>query len=205
VKTLIFDFDGTIADSFEMLLSVFGEITGRQQKLTPAEVKALRGKSLGGIIKYLKIKRWQIPRMVIKAKKLITLQITTIETFSGMAEALGRLTKAGHPMFILSTNSSENISAFLKNNNLDDYFVSVYGDIGLRSKSSALKKIMRKEKIKAADCVYIGDEVRDIEAAKKANVTPVAVGWGFNFPEALEAADPSALAQKPKDLLKILK
>jgi len=187
-----------------MLLGIFEEITGRPQKLTPKEVKELRGKSLGGIIKYLKIKRWQIPRMVLKAKKLIATRITTIQTFGGMAETLRQLAEVGHPMFILSTNSAENINTFLKNNNLDGWFAGVYGDIGLRSKSSALKKIMKKEKIKAVDCVYIGDEVRDVEAAKKAGVMSVAVGWGFNYSTALKLANPTAIAQSPKDLLKSL-
>jgi phosphoglycolate phosphatase len=204
VKTLIFDFDGTIADSFETLLGTFEEITARPDKLTAREIQSLRGKSLKEVIKYLKIKRWQIPRLILQAKKLLAARIVNVKSFSGMPQALKQLHKTGAQMFILSTNNSKIIHQFLDQNNLDGLFVKVYGDIGLRSKSSALKKIMNKEKIKPSNCVYIGDEVRDVEAAKKAGVMPVAVAWGFNFPNALNQAQPAALAQAPKDLIKIL-
>jgi phosphoglycolate phosphatase len=204
VKTVIFDFDGTIADSFETFLGIFEEIAARPERLTPSEVKDLRGKSMGQIVEYLKIKRWQIPRYVLKAKKLIAIRIGGIKTFSGMPETLKQLDEAGHRMFILSTNSSKTIDAFLRANDLDGYFIKVYGDIGLRSKSSALKKIIKKEKLKATDCAYVGDEVRDVVAAKKAGIMSVAVSWGFNYPTALKQAGPSALAAEPKDLIKIL-
>lgn len=204
MKTLIFDFDGTIADSFETLLGVFEDITGRPQKLTAKEIQDLRGKSLREIIRYLKIKHWQLPRLILKAKRMIAIKMTDIETFDGMPEALDQLQRDGHRMFILSTNGSENISKFLKNAELEDYFAKIYGDIGLRSKSSALKKIMKKAKLNPVDCVYIGDEVRDIEAAKKAGVTSVGVAWGFNNSRAIKNAAPDFVAERPKDLVKYL-
>jgi phosphoglycolate phosphatase len=204
VKALIFDFDGTIADSFETLLAIFEEVTKRPEKLTASELKELRGQSLKEIIRYLKIRRWQIPRLILKAKKMVAVKIVDIKTFPGMPETLRQLNKDGRKMYVMSTNSSVNINKFLKKNKLDECFTKVYGDIGLRSKSSALKKVIKKEKLKADDCTYIGDEVRDIEAAKKAGVTSVAVAWGFNYPEALESAKPDAIAKTPKDLIDIL-
>jgi phosphoglycolate phosphatase len=203
VKTLIFDFDGTIADSFETLLAIFGEIHARPQKLSPQEVEDLRGQSLKQIIKYLKIKRWLLPRLILKAKKLLGIKMKDIHAFQYLPQVLRQLHREGHQMFILSTNSEQNIALFLKNNKLDSCFTTVYGDIGLRSKSSAIKKIIKKEKLKRADCVYIGDEVRDIQAARKAKVTSVGVTWGFNNSSAIKNAQPDILAQKPKDLLKI--
>jgi phosphoglycolate phosphatase len=205
MKTLVFDFDGTIADSFETLLAVFEEIIARPQKLSSQEVKNLRGKNIREIIKYLKIKRWQIPRLILKGKRLIGLKIIDITTFPGMSETLKQLHESGFEMYILSTNSADNIAKFLKKNGLDNYFTKIYGDIGLRGKSSAIKKIIKKEKLKPADCVYIGDEVRDVEAAKKAGITPVAVSWGFNYPEVLKQVGPMALAAKPQQLPAILK
>lgn len=204
MKTLIFDFDGTIADSFETLLDIFEEITARPRRLTPKEIEDLRGKSLKEIIKYLRIRRWQIPRLVLQAKRHVSLRITGIKAFKGLPGALKQLHKSGYQMFILSTNSSDNIAKFLKTNSLDGYFVGIYGDIGLRSKSSALKKIIKKEKLSASQCLYIGDEVRDIEAAKKVGMKPIAVSWGFNYPQVLKDARPEFLAVSPGGLKKYL-
>jgi len=203
VKTLIFDFDGTIADSFETLLAIFEEVTKRPAKLTAAEVNDLRGQSLKEIIRYLEIKHWRIPRLVLKAKRQLAVRMGYINLFPGMKQSLIRLSQ-NRQIYILSTNSSENIKLLLQKNGLDKYITRVYGDIGLRSKSSALKNLIRKEKLKRSDCIYIGDEVRDIEAAKKAKVASVAVAWGFNYPKALYAAEPDALANTPKDLVKFL-
>jgi phosphoglycolate phosphatase-like HAD superfamily hydrolase len=203
VKTLIFDFDGTLADSFDTLLAIFEQIHVRPQKLTAQEVADLRGRSIKEIISYLKIRRWRLPKLIIMAKGLLAAKIGGIKAFPGLPAALEQLHKQGYRMFILSTNSGPNISIFLKKNGLDNYFTAIYGDIGLRSKASALKKIVKKEKLVREDCVYIGDEVRDIEAARKAGVTSVGVSWGFNSPAAIKKARPDILAQKPKDLLNI--
>lgn len=204
MKTLIFDFDGTIADSFETLVSIFEGITARPQKLTAKEIGNLRGESLKDIIKYLKIRRWQLPRIILKAKRVVTLRMSEIKTFPGMPQALRLLNKKGCRMYILSTNSSENINLFLKNNALAGLFLHIYGDIGLRSKASALNKIIKKEKLSRKDCVYIGDEVRDIQAAKKAKITSVGVTWGFNNHAAIESAKPDFAAKSAAALAKYL-
>ena len=205
MKTIIFDFDGTIADSFVVFVETFEEVTNRKQKLTQKEIESLRGKSLRGILGHLKIKKWQIPRLVIKGKKALGLKISSIKPFAEMPDVLKNFHVDGRQMFILSTNSSGSISKFLKSNGMESYFERIYGDIGLRSKASALKKLMKKENIQAQDCVYVGDEVRDVVAAKKAGVTSIAVAWGFNFPKVLKQADPDALAEAPKDLINILR
>ena len=91
-----------------------------------------------------------------------------MDTFPGMSEVLKELNGRGYRMYILSTNSSANIEKFLKKHKIGSYFSKINGDIGLRSKSAALKKLMKKEDVKRSDCYYIGDETRDVEAAKKA-------------------------------------
>jgi phosphoglycolate phosphatase len=203
VRTLIFDFDGTIADSFETFLAIFEEVTNRPQRLTPKEVEDLRGQNLKQIIKYLKIRRWQVPGLIIRAKRLIGLRMGDVHAFDTISQALRQLDGQDYKMYVLSTNSPQNIIKFLKKNQLDGYFVKVYGNIGLLGKSAAIKKILKKEKVRPQDCAYIGDEVRDIEAAKKAGVKSVGVTWGFNSPAAIKQAFPSFVAEKPADLARV--
>ncbi|HET7528833.1 MAG TPA: HAD-IA family hydrolase [Candidatus Saccharimonadales bacterium] len=204
MKTLIFDFDGTIADSFETFLDIFNEISGRPHKLTAAEVTQLRGKNIKEIIKYLKIRRRQVPRLIIRGKKMISLRMIYIKVFPGIGPAIKQLHASGGRMFIVSTNSEKNITDFLVKAGLEDCFERIYGDIGLRSKSSVIKKIIRKNKLDRRDCFYIGDEVRDIDAAKKAGVTSVGVTWGFNTPAAVKKAGPDIVALQARDLVGLL-
>jgi phosphoglycolate phosphatase-like HAD superfamily hydrolase len=107
-------------------------------------------------------------------------------------------------MCIISTNSTSNINSFLARCGFSGYFQSVYGSIGLLNKTSALKKILKKNSLKAVDAVYVGDEVRDIEAAKKVNVPVVSVTWGFNESDRLVKEGPMVVVRTRPELLKVL-
>lgn len=52
--------------------------------------------------------------------------------------------------------------------------------------------------------MYVGDEVRDIDAAKAVGLISVAVCWGFNSRFALEKAQPSFIADNPEELLEFI-
>jgi phosphoglycolate phosphatase len=204
MRTLIFDFDGTIADSFVTLIGVFEEVTKRKQKFTADEIEKLRGLPLKGILKNLKIKRWQIPRLLIKGRRAMTLKVIDIRPFKGLTEVLAELSQEDYRMFILSTNSPENINEFLKANKLEAYFERICGNIGLR-KAAALKKLMKREDLRPSQSIYIGDEIRDVEAARKAGLAVISVGWGFNHPGILKQSRPDGLAIAPNELITLIK
>jgi phosphoglycolate phosphatase len=48
--------------------------------------------------------------------------------------------------------------------------------------------------------MYIGDEVRDIDAAKKAEVAAVSVTWGYNTEEVLTKNNPKIIIKTPSEL-----
>ena len=63
---------------------------------------------------------------------------------------------------------------------------------------------MNRQKNSSKPYYYIGDEVRDIEAAKEAGINSVAVTWGFSDLAQLKKAKPFALITKPEQLLDII-
>jgi len=132
-------------------------------------------------------------------------RIDEVKTFPGLHDVLGQLHARGHQMFVMSSNSQQNVEHFLRTHNLENYFDDVYGGIGLFSKTRALRKIMHRNKLRPEDCYYIGDEMRDVQAAKKARMRAVAVAWGYNSDEALRKQAPFALAQQPSDFLTIFR
>jgi len=205
MKTLIFDFDGTIADSFGVFLNVFEEVTKRKDKITAAEIETLRGMRPREILKHLGIKRWQIPRLLVAGRRAMSKHIADVSPIAGLPAVLRDLHAQGYRMMILSTNSSENIRQFLKKNRLDDCFEEVVGGAGIFNKATALRKMIKKYSLQKTDCIYIGDEVRDIEAAAKAKLDYISAAWGYNSLPALERAQPMALAKKPRHLPQLLK
>lgn len=203
-KVLLFDFDGTMADSFGTAMSIFHELTGGKHQLSPTELETLRGLPAGKIMKELGIAIWRAPFMLNRGRKLMSERLDELSLFPDLNNIFKRLHDQGYRMFILSSNSAENIMHFTEAQGIAAYFEGIYGGVGLFSKARSMRKVLRANHITAADCIYVGDEVRDINAAQRVGVDCIAVSWGYNTAEALEAARPTYLAARPKDLLRIL-
>lgn len=204
IKAIIFDFDGTIADSFEVFVNVLQQIIKRNHPLTYAEIEDLRSSSLNEIIKKLGVKKWQIPFLLVSGKREIKKQMYKVKVFDGLAQVLNELDSRGFKIYILSTNAESSIREFLLKHKLNNFITGIYADIGLWGKALSLSKLQRREKLTKEECVYIGDETRDIEAAKKAQIKCIAVAWGFSSPEALKSSQPSAIVNIPKDIIKMM-
>ncbi len=202
MKTLIFDFDGTIADSFELVLSIAYELTGVRQ-VSNQEIARLRRLSLLRVIRDLRIPFARLPNLFLRGRQRMHERIHEVRPFPGMPKALNELHASGYHLLVMSSNSEQNVRAFLRANNLESYFDGVYGNVAVFSKAAALRKVMRNNRIEAQHCYYIGDEVRDVVAASKARVEPIAVSWGYQDREALAKYHPSALVSDPKELLNL--
>jgi len=202
-KVIIFDFDGTIADSFEIFLEALNTVTRRSRPLTASEVEDLRRSSTKQIIKKLGIKPWQLPVLITKGRREISARMERVAAFTGIPEALKELSTR-YGIYILSTNSEENIATFLRKYGLTNDIRGIYANIGLLGKAKGLKRLQKKEALNIIDCVYVGDETRDIEAARGVGMKTVAVRWGYGNPDTLRSYMPYALADTPQSLASIL-
>lgn len=202
-RAIIFDFDGTIADSFEVFVESLEAAIGRKQHLSNSEINNFRDSSLKEIIKKLRIKKWQLPLLLAKGKREITKRMDRVKAFDDMPEAIVTLSK-NHTLYILSTNSEANIKKFLDRYRLNSCITKIYASIGLQGKARSLKNLLKNEGLRTSDCIYIGDETRDVEASKKAGIKCTSVGWGYNSPKILKSFGPSAVVSKPQDLIETI-
>ena len=199
---LVFDFDGTIADTFENLLRISNTLSAEfnYSKIEPNEVEELKNKSSQEIIEYLGVPIMKIPTIVAKAKNKLHHEMAFIKPVAGLKEILLKLKSFGFCIGILSSNSQENVMKFLKKHHLD-FFDFITTTSKIWSKNTSLKKLMVNLKADPAEVIYIGDETRDILAAKKAGVKVIAVTWGYNSSKALKALQPDYLVHSPEDLM----
>ncbi len=195
---MIFDFDGTIADTMPHILDIAEEVSGLI--IDRSDVDRLRNMPIKAILKEYKIPLHKIPRYLIQGKKLLGKRTNEIELVSGFEEVLEKLHGA-YDMQIVSSNNAPIIVKFLRRHKIEKYFSSVHGNVGLFSKAQALKKIVKKQRYNLEDCVYIGDELRDVEAAHKIGLKMISVTWGFNGRVLLTKANPDKLATKPSEIL----
>lgn len=201
MRTVLFDFDGTLADSFNVVLEVFYELTNHTRIDDPVQIQQLRRLPVMKVVKELHIPPIQIPRLLVKGRKMMGERMEAVQPFAGIPQAMAELEERGHTLYIMSSNSKQNVQQFLDAHGLDRYVTKVYGNIGLLHKAGAIRKVIRQNGLHPADCVYVGDEVRDIDGAKRAGIPVVSVGWGYNDATVLESRQPTVLIHKPEKLV----
>jgi phosphoglycolate phosphatase-like HAD superfamily hydrolase len=202
-KILIFDFDGTVADTFDLVLTIGNRLLTEDnlRNIQSHEIEQLKDMSVLEIIRYLHIPMKKVPALVMRVRKELNKQMPLVKPVKGLKEVLLMLRSYGINMGILTSNSRQNVTEFLQNNELEVDFISASSKI--LGKRMQLKALMRKEGLQSSNVLYIADEIRDIEAAKRADIRIAAVTWGYNSQNALKAYNPDYLVSDPKELLQI--
>lgn len=204
--TIIFDFDSTLAESLPQVKKIFLEIIEEMnfKHVSEETIEKLIRKEVKETLKELKIPIFKLPMIERSFRRKMKDSIKAIKPFPKIKEMILKLKKEGYCLGILSSNSQENVSYFLKKYQLDDYFDFVDGGSGFFTKARKIKKLLKKNKIKKDKVVYIGDETRDIFAAQKNKIKVVGVTWGINPRKVLAKYKPDWLADNPEKLYKIL-
>lgn len=202
----IFDFDGTLANSFELMVEKFSYFADRYhfKKPTPKDIAKLHHLSSKELIAYLEIPVYKLPGIIRAVRKTLAQEIQNLPSFKGLPEVLTTLHQKGAKLGVLTSNAEANVAAWLKRQRLSAYFSFIHSEIHFFGKKHSLKKIVHQHRLDKKQTYYIGDETRDIEAAKGAHVHAVAVTWGFNSEQALALCAPDFIAREPKDLLTLL-
>lgn len=206
VNVVLLDFDGTIADSIETGIKVINQLSQEfgYEPLNLDEIKKLQNLSSREIIKQADISVFKLPFLVRRFIAEMKVEIQQVRVVPHMADALSKLKAQGTRLGIVSTNSEENVKAFLEAQALDSLFDLVVCSIRPFGKSRLIKRIIRQNQFDPRSVFYVGDETRDIEAARKSNVRAIAVTWGFNSPQVLAAYQPDFLLQHPHQLLEVI-
>lgn len=204
MKTVIFDFDGTIADTLVTSVRIFEKLTKRPVPFSDEEIARFRGLTVVKVVRELRIRPWRVPWLLVRGRSLMRREMESVIVFDGMEEVLRQLKADRVDIYIMSSNSPGNINKLLRRLGLRDYFKYVYGNVGILGKAKMLRRIVARNALDPSETFYIGDEGRDIEAAKRVGLKSVGVAWGYNSAELLESHHPYALAKTPDELKKIL-
>lgn len=202
----IFDFDGTLADSLNTVGQIVNELADEYgyEKLNEDEVLRYTSKSARDFLRQdLKLSWLQIPGFATRLRSELSKRITELQPISGMVEVVKELKSRNYKLGIVSSNSEDNIRRFLINNGID-IFDFVSSGSSLLGKARNIKRALSAEGFESEDVVYIGDEIRDREAAQKAGIDVVVVSWGYNSKVSLENSNESIIIDTPSQLLDLL-
>jgi len=201
-KVLIFDFDGTIADTFHYIIGIANKLAPKYgfKPIDTGKVDLLHDKSAKEVISLLKVPLLKIPAILAHAKRIFKEGIDDISLIEGLHDVLHELHGRGFTMGIVSSNTSDNIRHFLENHDLR-VFDFLHSTTKIWSKNHSIARLIKERGFNRDKVYYIGDETRDIVAARKCKIKSIAVTWGYNSHKAMEAESPDFIIDKPAELL----
>jgi phosphoglycolate phosphatase-like HAD superfamily hydrolase len=167
------------------------------------EINHLKELSSRELIKYLKIPIYKIPTVLFKARNLMKKEIKSLPAFANFPEIIKQIHAMDINLGILTSNSSENVTEWLRHNKMESYFDFTHNESSYFGKNRILKKIIKIHKMDHVKTFYVGDETRDIESAKACHINAIAVTWGFNSENILRKYQPHFIVRKPTDIITI--
>jgi phosphoglycolate phosphatase len=201
-KLVIFDFDGTLADSYPWFLSVFGDLAKRYRlpAVERADLEKLRALDIRQIQKDYKIPLWKVILIGSYLKKLMNSQIDKISLVSGMQTVIQTLVEQNVRLALVTSNAERNVHQVLGPLNLA-CFEFIESSVPFFGKKKTFEKILKKAGIPAHQALSIGDEVRDLKSAHDARISFGAVTWGYTGLKILQSHSPEEVFDHPNQIL----
>ncbi len=196
---VIFDFDGTLADSAGWFARTLNGVARRYRfrEVTRAEMEAMRDEDTRAMLARLGIARWKLPFIARHMRQLMARDIAEIDLFPGVASMLEALDRAGIAVAIVSSNAERNVRAVL--GPVLSARVRFACGSSLFGKATRMKRLVRR--CGAERALAIGDELRDLEAAKRAGIAFAAVAWGYAGAAALRARGAAPVFPTVEDVI----
>lgn len=186
---VMFDFDGVVADSFEVFYAEF--TTAMRElgfdKLETREdlLKLMEGNAIKGLLR-LGFPVWKLRQLSEEFRPRIEAANARVQPFDGMIELLAELAGT-HPTYVITSNQTAAVEAFLRKHAVEN-IIEVIGADKEHSKIKKIRKVRKRHPGHAA--WYIGDTKGDMVEANIAGATSVAVAWGWHSVETLQKGRP---------------
>lgn len=205
VSTVIFDFDGTLANSVDLIFDLYNSHADEFGYLPVerTEFSSLRRMGYTKAMRLKKIKARKIPKIAVVLSREMQKKMNAVIPYTGIVNVLEKLQQDGYSIGVLTSNQASLVQEFFKKHNFPE-FDFVVSEKTIFGKHKALKRIFKSYGLKKEEVVYVGDEPRDVVASNKAGVKVIGVLWGLGGAEGFEKDTPDFSAKKPEEILKII-
>jgi phosphoglycolate phosphatase len=203
IRLVIFDFDGTLANTRPYLMGILKELEPKYHYPLISQDVAMSKPILKILFEDLKIPFWKIPFFIRDVTTRMFEKSKQARMYPGMPQVLAQVSKK-YLTGIVTGNDEATVRIVLKRT-LAKEMLFIHGRVPLFRKHIVFRRLIRTYGLAPKDILYIGDELRDIAAARKAGVKIGAVSWGYNTPRALKAKHPDYLFRNPSSVRRVLK
>lgn len=196
IKGVIFDFDGTLADTFPLIFLAFRKAikkyTGRVY--SDEELARYFGPSEDGILRQIVPGKWQ-EAMAIYLEEYKTHHTEYVRLFPGILDLLHQLRDRRLKLGIITGKCEASLMLSLDALGIKHYFdVFAAGSPERANKDTNLHRVVKDWGVEPGEVIYVGDAPSDIVFAREAGVVPVGVCWSQSANAAeLEAENPAEL------------
>lgn len=204
--TIIFDFDGTLANTLSILVDIYNDYIVKEFNCKPfdkSQLAKFQNRNPSEFMRSFGITPLKLPFIAVRARKLLSQEMPKVEAFDGVIAVVEQLKQKGIQLGIVTSNSERNARLFLKKYGIEQHFEFVNGGRSLISKKRTLKKLIKKYQLDLSQTIYIGDEIRDIASCKHVGMPIAAVMWGNHAPDLLKQHQPNWMIESPEEILEL--
>jgi len=203
-KTIIFDFDGTLADSLRVMLRAYASLSQgfHLKDVSEQDIQKIRNMAPFELFRFIHLPLYKLPIFLLQARGKYKEFLSDIRPFPSIPFVLMELQKQ-FSLHVLTSNEQSVVLQFLQDNDMN-CFESITSEPNIFGKDRSLRKVLKELKANPESTLYIGDEVRDIEACRKVGVPICSVTWGLNAKEILMKHKPNHIIDQPEELLTLL-
>lgn len=222
---LLFDFDGTLADTAPGIVATLSEtflqmglpVPSRQDMVATIGLPLWRSFQQLGHFSEAEAQE----AVVIYKRLFMSCEVPRISMFDGIREALEQLSLRGIKMGIVTSRESHSLQLILQNNGIRHHFsalASLSGIILGRGDDTTVHPSSFQPKpapdmvltmldvmhLRADETIVIGDTTYDIEMGNRAGCRTCAVTWGNHSLETLQTSHPDIIIHEVSELSQLL-
>ncbi len=205
---IIFDFDGVLADTLDDLIQIGQDVCdelGVKHVVKKDDLSKLEIMSFASFGRACEVPENLVDKFVQSCLARFAEKKSPPAIFTGLSNIIRNLS-INHKIVIITTNSSQNVNAFLVEHGLSECIHAVYGvdSPGSKAHKISIARDRLSADIKQVSVYMVGDSLSDIRAAQETATTSIAVTWGHQSLEYLLSGDPDYVINFPDELIKII-
>lgn len=194
MKAIIFDFDGVIHDTFELVHRINTIVLGKEM-----DKDKYKDYFNGNLYDKIDVKT----EVQQKFEKLHSEEFKLLKIEEDIKNHLEELHKK-YPLFIITSNNETNLETYFHNNDLKHIFKEILGVETHTSKVEKFNMIFEKHNLKVDECVFVTDTLGDILEGNKVGIKTIAVDFGFHEKKRLEKGNPYKIVSNFDDIIKTI-
>jgi len=201
-KYVLFDLDGTLADSLEIGLNAMNRIRFLfgYKKLDKRDPRLRRVSGPDFVKTILGLNPLQAILWITLLKVLVARQAHKIKLFPGVKTMLKTL-RAFVKIGVVTSAQPGYTKTILKKAGLWPLSI-MEANVKYLEKDVRLLKLLKQLKLKPKEVLYVGDELRDAQACERSHVDFLAVAWGKDHADIFDSVKKVGIVKAPRDILR---